>query len=81
VQLRRVAFTYGGGDAALGEPGIAVVDAAFGYQEDTSLLLCQQGAIQTGNTTTYYDVIITENRATSETGSLTLANDLGKGIY
>jgi len=40
VELRRVAFAYGGGDTALGEPGIAIVDTAFGYQEDAALLLC-----------------------------------------
>jgi hypothetical protein len=75
VQLRRVAFTYGGGDAALGEPGIAVVDAAFGYQENASLLLRQQGTVQPGNTTADYNVIITMNQATSRISSLILAGD------
>ena len=81
MQLRRVAFTYGGGDATLGEPGVAVVDTAFGNQQDAALLLCQQGTVQPGNTTADYDVIIAINRATSQTVLLILVGDAGSSVY
>ena len=65
----------------MGEPGIAVVDASFGYQEDASLLLRQQGTVKPGNTTADYDVIIAINQATSQTILLILGRDMGNGIY
>ena len=81
MELRRIAFTYSSGDTPLGEPGIAVVYTSFGYQEDASLLLRQQGTIQPGNTTADYDVIIAINQATSQTILLILGRDMGNGIY
>ncbi len=49
VKVRGIALAYGGGNAALGVLGVAVIDAALGEDEDTAAPLGQQGGVEPGN--------------------------------
>ena len=58
VKLRGIVFADGGSDTPLRVFSIAVINAALGSDEHTSLLFSQQGSIKPGDTTTYYNIVI-----------------------
>ena len=57
VHVRRIVFSDGSGNTSLCVPGIAVIDAAFGNQQHTAMLLSQQSRIKSGNSASDYYVI------------------------
>ena len=59
MEVHGVLFADGRSDATLGVPGVAVLDAPLGNDQDGAVLPREQGGIKPADATAYDDIIVT----------------------